>query len=229
MPRVRRVRTRILALEPEHRFGRDSALRHCSVRKAEPEELPLPRSCYSTLLPVHLQLEFAFEESYESLHQALSHSLTADVDVAVVRILNKTMAMLTITDGESFFYLSAACNVIEAGDPIDSRGVLASSVLRFHIPEDIGQISAEDYVELRKQYEMLREDFPMYLRDLGEANPHRRCQEYPRPCRQNLRSGDEQMPRAVGRMKFEMRVTKCSISASRLPAHRQIRVLILPN
>jgi hypothetical protein len=46
-------------LEPEHCFGRDSALRHCSARKAEPEELPLPRSRYSTPLPVHLQLEFA--------------------------------------------------------------------------------------------------------------------------------------------------------------------------
>jgi hypothetical protein len=78
-------------LEPEHCFGRDSALRPCSVRKAEPEELPLPRSCYSTLLPVHLQLEFAFEESYEFPHQALTRSLTADVDVAVVRISNKTM------------------------------------------------------------------------------------------------------------------------------------------
>jgi hypothetical protein len=78
-------------LEPEHCFGRDSALRHCSVRKAESEELPLPRSRYSTLLPVHLQLEFAFEESCESLHQALARSLTADVDVAVVRISHKTM------------------------------------------------------------------------------------------------------------------------------------------
>jgi hypothetical protein len=82
--------------------------------------------------------------------------------------MSNRLAMRTITDGESFFYLSAACNVIEAGDPIDSRGVLASSVLRFHIPEDIGQISAEDYVELRKRYEVLREDFPLYLRDLGE-------------------------------------------------------------
>jgi hypothetical protein len=78
-------------LEPEHCFGRDSALRHCSVRKAEPEELPLPRSCYSTLLPVYLQLEFAFEESCKSPHQALARSLTTDVDVAVVRISNKTM------------------------------------------------------------------------------------------------------------------------------------------
>src|SRR5258708_11036811 len=76
-------------LEPEHCFGRDSALRHCSVRKTEPEELPLPRSCYSTLLPVYLQL--AFEESYESPHPALTRSLTSDVDVAVVRISNKTM------------------------------------------------------------------------------------------------------------------------------------------
>ena len=33
-------------------------LRHCPVRKAKPEELSLPRSCYSTLLPVYLQLEF---------------------------------------------------------------------------------------------------------------------------------------------------------------------------
>ncbi len=78
-------------LEPEHCFGRDSTLRHCSVRKTEPEELPLPRSCYSTLLPVHLQLDFAFEESCEPPHQALARSLTTDVDVAVVRISHKTM------------------------------------------------------------------------------------------------------------------------------------------
>jgi len=78
-------------LESEHCLGRDSALRHSPIRKAKPEELPLPRSCYSTPLPVHLQLKFAFEEFCESPHQALTRSLTTDVDIAVVRISNKTM------------------------------------------------------------------------------------------------------------------------------------------
>jgi hypothetical protein len=79
-------------LEPEYCLRRDSTLRHCPVRKAKPEELPLPWSCYSTLLPVYPQLEFAFEESYQSPHQALARSLTADIDITVVRVSNKTVS-----------------------------------------------------------------------------------------------------------------------------------------
>lgn len=90
----------------------------------------------------------------------------------IVSFLAQRMArrlpMRTITDVDSSFYLSATCNVIEAGDPVDSRGVLASSVLKFHIPEDIGNLSVSDFVEIRKRYEELREAFPLYLRDLGE-------------------------------------------------------------
>jgi hypothetical protein len=90
----------------------------------------------------------------------------------IVSFLAQRMAtrlpMRTITDIDSSFYLSAACNVLEAGDPVDSRGVLASSILRFHIPEDIGTLSVSDFVEIRKRYEEVREVFPLYLRDLGE-------------------------------------------------------------
>lgn len=90
----------------------------------------------------------------------------------VISFLAQRMAtrlpMRTITDVDSSFFLSTACNVIEAGDPIDSRGVLASSVLQFHIPEEIGELSDSNFVEIRKRYEEVRETFPLYLRDLGE-------------------------------------------------------------
>jgi hypothetical protein len=76
--------------------------------------------------------------------------------------------MRTITDIDTSFFLSAACNVIESGDPVDGRGVLASAVLQFHIPEEIGELSHSDFIEIRKRYEELRETYPLYLRDLGE-------------------------------------------------------------
>jgi hypothetical protein len=84
--------------------------------------------------------------------------------------MSRRLAMPTITDIDCYFYLSAACNLIDAGDPVDSRGLLASSVLTFHIPENIGEISIQDFIELRKRYEELRETFPLYLRDLGDLN-----------------------------------------------------------
>ncbi len=90
----------------------------------------------------------------------------------IVSFLAQRMAtrlpIRTITDVDSSFYLSAACNVLEAGDPVDSRGVLASSILKFHIPANIGTLSVSDFVEIRKRYEEVREAFPLYLRDLGE-------------------------------------------------------------
>jgi hypothetical protein len=53
----------------------------------------------------------------------------------IISFLAQRMAtrlpMRTITDIDDSFFLSAACNVIEAGDPIDSRGMLASAVLNF--------------------------------------------------------------------------------------------------
>jgi hypothetical protein len=78
------------------------------------------------------------------------------------------LPMRTITDVDSSFLLSAGCNMIDAGDPVNSRGVLASSVLQFHIPENIGDLSDLQFVEIRKRYEDLREVFPLYLQDLGE-------------------------------------------------------------
>jgi hypothetical protein len=86
----------------------------------------------------------------------------------IAQRMSGRLGIRTITDEESFFYLSTACNAIEAGNPVDSRGALASSVLRFHVPDCIGEIDTEKFVELRKRYEVLREDFPLYLRDLGE-------------------------------------------------------------
>jgi hypothetical protein len=74
----------------------------------------------------------------------------------------------TITDVDHSFFLSSGCDSIESGDPSQSRGALASAVLKFHIPEQIGEISDSDFIEIRKRYEDLRETFPLYLRDLGE-------------------------------------------------------------
>lgn len=82
--------------------------------------------------------------------------------------MSTRLPMRTITDLDASFLLSAACNVAEAGDPVDSRGALASAVLQFHVPEEIEQLSHSDYIEIRKRYEVLRETFPLYLRDLGE-------------------------------------------------------------
>lgn len=100
--------------------------------------------------------------------------LLVDAEAAnlVVSLLAQRMStrlpMRTITDVESSFFLSTACNVIECGDPVDSRGVLAASVLNFHIPDSIGELSDRQYVEIRKRYEEIRETFPLYLRDLGD-------------------------------------------------------------
>lgn len=82
--------------------------------------------------------------------------------------MSTRLPMRTITDLDTSFLLSAACNVVEAGDPVDSRGALASAVLRFHVPEEIEELSHSDFIEIRKRYQELRETFPLYLRDLGE-------------------------------------------------------------
>jgi hypothetical protein len=102
------------------------------------------------------------------------HYVNKQAAALIVSFLAQRMStrlpIRTITDVDSSFYLSAACNVIEAGDPVDSRGVLASAILKFHIPEEIGEISIDKFIELRKRYEGLREAFPLYLRDLGELS-----------------------------------------------------------
>lgn len=90
----------------------------------------------------------------------------------IVSFLAQRMArrlpVRTITDVHSAFLLSTACDIIEAGDRVDSNGLLAASVLKFHIPQEIGKLPLADFIELRKRYETLREEFPLYLRDLGE-------------------------------------------------------------
>ena len=69
-------------LEPEHCFGRDSTLRHCSVRKAEPEELPLPRSCHSTFLPVYLLLELIWSADCKiQIERFLKHDIDGFTDL----------------------------------------------------------------------------------------------------------------------------------------------------
>jgi hypothetical protein len=80
----------------------------------------------------------------------------------------RRLPVRTITDMDSAFVLSTACDVIEAGNPSESTGLLAASVLRFHIPQEIGKLPLANYVEIRKRYETLREEFPLYLHDLGE-------------------------------------------------------------
>lgn len=80
----------------------------------------------------------------------------------------KRLPVRTITDVDSAFILSTACDIVEAGDPSESTGLLAAAVVKFHIPAEIGKLPLADYIEIRKRYESLRQEFPLYLRDLGE-------------------------------------------------------------
>ena len=98
--------------------------------------------------------------------------VNADAAYLIISFLAQRMStrlpLRTITDLDPCFLLSASCNVIESGDPVDSKGMLASAILRFHVPEEIGELDSHDYLEIRKRYEELRQSFPLYLRDLGE-------------------------------------------------------------
>jgi hypothetical protein len=100
------------------------------------------------------------------------HYVDEQAACLIVSFIAQRMAtrlpLRTITDVDSSFYLSAACDLIDSGNPINSRGVLASAVLKFHIPENIDKLTVSEFVEIRKRYEQLRETFPLYLRDLGE-------------------------------------------------------------
>jgi hypothetical protein len=101
----------------------------------------------------------------------------------IVSLLAQRMAtrlpIRTITDVETSFLLSTACDVIDSGGPVDSQAVLAASVLNFHIPEAIGELSNDRYIEIRKRYAELRELFPLYLRDLADLMQIDQIQDIP--------------------------------------------------
>jgi hypothetical protein len=90
----------------------------------------------------------------------------------IVSFLAQRMArripMRTITDIESSFLLSTACDVIENSE-LDRNAILASLVLKIHIPTKIGDLAISEFAEIRKRYEPLRELFPTYLRDLSDT------------------------------------------------------------
>src|SRR6202162_655547 len=79
-------------LEPFQRFRRNRALDVRTSRKAEPEELPFLRSCHRTLRLIYLELELLCDEARDALHHPLTRALTANVNVTVVRIANKTVS-----------------------------------------------------------------------------------------------------------------------------------------
>src|SRR6266478_4976036 len=73
-------------LESRHRFRCKASLRWLVIREAEPQEFPFPWSSHRTLLPVHSQLKLRREESRHAAHHSFTGSLTADVNVAIIRI-----------------------------------------------------------------------------------------------------------------------------------------------
>src|SRR6266567_3027520 len=73
-------------------LGRYDALDLRAGAKAEPEKLSLLRSCHCTLRLIDLEFELLRNESRDALHYPLTRPLTANVNVAVVRIANKAMS-----------------------------------------------------------------------------------------------------------------------------------------
>src|SRR5438309_11180908 len=60
--------------------------------KTEPQELPPPWPRYRTLLLVDLEFELGSDELGDARHHSLPRSLTAHVNVAVVRISGVSVA-----------------------------------------------------------------------------------------------------------------------------------------
>src|SRR5260370_19209848 len=79
-------------LKPFQSFGRNRALDLRTVGKAEPEKLPLLRSRHRALRLIHLEFELLRDESRNGFHHPLTHSLSSDVDVAVVLVSNIAMS-----------------------------------------------------------------------------------------------------------------------------------------
>src|SRR6516162_10945404 len=74
--------------EPFQGLRRDHALDFRTSRKAEPEELPLLRSCHRALCLVDLELELLRDEPRDAVHHPLTRAFAANVNVTVIRIAN---------------------------------------------------------------------------------------------------------------------------------------------
>src|SRR5262252_2046514 len=77
-------------LEAIQSLRRNDAPDLWTVAKTESEKLPLLRSRYRTLRLVHFEFELLRDESLHAFHHSLSRPFAANVDVAVVRVSNKT-------------------------------------------------------------------------------------------------------------------------------------------
>src|SRR5215831_15221759 len=69
---------------------RNDALDLLTVAKTESEKLPLLRSRYRTLRLIHFEFELLRDESLHASHHSLSCPFAANVDIAIVRVTNKT-------------------------------------------------------------------------------------------------------------------------------------------
>src|ERR1035438_9360353 len=89
MPRVRRVRIRIRAWNRNMALGAIRRFGNFPFVKLNPRNFRSHGRATALFLPVHFQLEFAFEESCEPSHQSLARSPTADINVAIIRVTNE--------------------------------------------------------------------------------------------------------------------------------------------
>src|SRR5438874_76746 len=90
-PFARPVISRIFRLNRSTAFGAITRLTLRTSRKAEPQKLPLLRSCHRTLRLIYLELELLCDELRDALHHPLPRPLAANVDITVIRIPNETM------------------------------------------------------------------------------------------------------------------------------------------
>lgn len=78
-------------------------------------------------------------------------------------------ALRTVTD-ERLGYLNVALNQNAARRQETAAMNLATAILRFQVPECIGELTPEQYVSLRKRYDDLREPFQHAVRTICDDN-----------------------------------------------------------
>src|SRR5215831_11185010 len=77
-------------LETIQSLWRNDALDLRTVAKTESEKLPLLRSRYRTLCLIDLESELLRGEARNACHHPLTRPFAPNVDVAIVRVANKT-------------------------------------------------------------------------------------------------------------------------------------------
>src|ERR1022692_3430738 len=79
--------------EPFQCLRRNSTLRPLLAHiETESQKLPLLRFRHRTLRLIYLELQLARDESLHALHHPLPRPFAAYVDIAIIRVPNKTMA-----------------------------------------------------------------------------------------------------------------------------------------